>query len=97
MLPNSREYSRSDDAVKTEDKVNHSQPIKRFGLRDDGKVAAELSYAVSRLLAYDWDHLDLLFPLAAEIRDQDSKQFVVRHFDAPLRTQEGLREATRVI
>jgi len=35
------------DAVKTEDKVNHSQPIKHFGQCDDGKVAEEFGYAES--------------------------------------------------
>jgi len=53
--------------------------FKRFGGCDHGKVGEEYSYAVSRLLAHDWEHVDVLLQLAA--KDREFKQFVLQHVD----------------
>jgi len=61
--------------------------FKRFGHCDSGNVAAEYSYAISRLLAHHWDHVGSLLSLAAD--DEQFKQFVLRHVDEDIPEEEA--------
>ena len=61
--------------------------FKRFGGCDHGKVGEEYTYAVSRLLAHDWGHVDVLLELAAN--DREFKQFVLQHVDENIPEEEA--------
>src|SRR5690348_2331868 len=62
------------------------ESFKRFGRCDQGQVAEEYSYAVGRLLAYDWNQVELLLHFSAE--DQEFKEFVLRHIDENIPEEE---------
>jgi hypothetical protein len=61
--------------------------FKRFAHCDTGKVAEEYSYAISRLLAHQWDHVSVLLSLAAD--DEQFKQFVLRHVNEDIPEEEA--------
>lgn len=67
------------DAAHLKDWNNLLTSFRKFGTCDSGRVAEEYSYAISRLLAHDWDHVGVLLELAGN--DEAFKQFVVRHIN----------------
>jgi hypothetical protein len=75
------------DAGHLQDWESVYRSYKRFEACDQGKVAEEYSYAISRLLAHHWEQVDVLLGLAAE--DQEFKQFVLRHIDENIPEEEA--------
>jgi hypothetical protein len=67
------------DAAHLKDWNSVLTSFRQFGPCDSGRVAEEYSYAISRLLAHDWDHVGALVELAAN--DDAFKQFVLRHIN----------------
>lgn len=63
--------------------------FKRFGQCDSGTTAEEYSYALSRLLAHDWENLDVLLHFTAD--DPKFKNFVLRHIDENIPEEEAQR------
>jgi esterase/lipase len=75
------------EAGRLEDWESVYRSFKRFGACDQGKVAEEYSYVISRLLAHHWGQVDVLLGLAAE--DLEFKQFVLRHIDENIPEEEA--------
>jgi len=75
------------EAGHLEDWESVYRSFQRFEACDHGKVAEEYSYAISRLLAHHWEQVDVLLGLAA--RDQEFKQFVLRHIDENIPEEEA--------
>ena len=67
------------DAAHLKDWNSVLTSFRRFGTCDSGRVAEEYSYAISRLLAHDWDRVGALLELAGN--DEAFKQFVLRHIN----------------
>ena len=67
------------DAAHVKDWNNILTSFQQFGVCDSGRVAEEYSYAISRLLAHDWDHVGVLLQLAGN--NEAFKQFVLRHIN----------------
>lgn len=67
------------DAAHVKDWNNVLASFRQFGMCDSGTVAEEYSYAISRLLAHDWEHVGVLLHLAGN--NEAFKQFVVRHIN----------------
>lgn len=67
------------DAAHAKDWNNVLTSFRAFEMCDSGRVAEEYSYAISRLLAHDWDHVGVLLQLARN--NEAFKQFVLRHIN----------------
>jgi hypothetical protein len=67
------------DAARLKDWQGVLTSFRQFGICDSGRVAEEYSYAISRLLAHDWDHVGVLLELASS--DPAFQQFVLRHIN----------------
>ena len=67
------------DAAHVKDWNSILTSFRQFGMCDSGRVAEEYSYAISRLLAQDWDHVGVLLQLAGN--NEAFKQFVLRHIN----------------
>ena len=74
------------EARHLEDWKGAYESFRRFGRCDRGQVAEEYSYAIGRLLAYDWEHVRLLLQFGAQ--DQNFKQFVLQHIDENIPEEE---------
>jgi hypothetical protein len=61
--------------------------FKRFGGCHAGAVAEEYSYAISRLLAHQWDDVGSLLSLASD--DEEFKQFVLRRINENVPEEEA--------
>lgn len=68
-----------DEADRLKDWNDVYRSFKRYGLCDDGAIAEGYSDTVGRLLATDWQHLNLLYRLTTT--DGSFKRFVLRHID----------------
>jgi hypothetical protein len=67
------------DAAHLKDWSSVLTSFREFGVCDRGRVAEEYSYAISRLLAHDWDHVGVLLELATN--NEAFRQFVLRHIN----------------
>lgn len=67
------------DAAHLKDWNSVLTSFRQFGMCDSGTVAEEYSYAISRLLSHDWDHVGTLLELAGN--NESFKQFVLRHIN----------------
>jgi hypothetical protein len=72
------------DSLKDWNSVYRS--FKSYAHCDDGAIAEGYSDTVGRLLADDWQHVDLLYRLAAS--DGSFKGFVLRHIDETIPDEE---------